>query len=393
MTKNINFFKPYRADEDFRHLTYEEIIQKFANARGIIIAVSAMSPQALPIEEGEYVRRDLAYDVCDGPGTHSQRLPYEEGIQRTVDQRELIIAVRPVNKMAFQLINEGYDTKKLALKAKSSSEGVTAGFIVQEPLFGKNGKKDAAEQAKRIQKSLDAGCGLVPLHITGERIRLLVDEHLISIDAEFKEQGANIKTIKSIYDGDLHCFQLKQSQDDPLFWEVWHNNKPLMALTNPGETGKKAAVTADYDLFGIYPHKNQSVVNRPLTIYPQLKENVNPNIQQRWQQTLDSRNQGNGAMAMDPEKGNISIPEMKIIEELNKEIKRAGYKGTSLVWHGTETANPYTPGPDFPLRVYSPGETHALMISNQKELMDFYHRLQDSPFHAEENAAFRMKAF
>lgn len=389
--KFFDFFKRGSADESFKHLTYEEIIQKFANERGLIIAIRAINPQALP--EEAYERRDSGYDSVDGGSADFQPLPFEAGIQGTVDEKDIIIAVRPVNGMAFQLIQEGYDTKKLALKAKSSAEGVTAGFIVQEPLFGKNGKKDAAEQAKRIQKSLDAGCGLVPLNITGDRIKLLVNENLICIESEFEKQGVNIKAIKAIYDGDSYLFELKQSKDDPIFWEVWCENQPVMALTNPGETGKKAAVTADYDLFGIYTHKNQSVVNRPMVIHPQIKAGASQSVRHRWQQCLDSVQSTDRATIIDPEQGNISIPEQKIIEELNKAIKQAGYKGKALVWHGTETANPYTPGPDFPIRVYSPGQTQPSMVSSQKELADFYRRLQDSSYHAEENAAFRMKAF
>lgn len=390
--KKFAFFKSYSADEAFKHLTYEQIIQKFADEKGLIIAIGAVKPQALHIDKG-YDRRDSGYDSLDGGSVDFQPLPFEEGIQGTVDEKDIIIAVRPVNNMAFQLIQEGYDTKKLALKAKSSAEGVTAGFIVQEPLFGKNGKKDAVEQAKRIRKSLDAGCGLTPLNITADRIRLLASKQLISIEKELEEQGVKIKHIKSIYDGDSYSFELKQSKDDPIFWEVWHENRPVMALTNPGEAGKKAAVTADYDLFGIYPHKNQSVVNRPMVIYSQLKAGASQFIVQRWQRCLDSVRRTDRATAIDPEQGNISIPEQKIIEALNKAIKRAGYKGKALVWHGTETANPYTPGPDFPIRVYSPGQTQPFMVSNQKELADFYHHLQDSSYHAEENAAFRMKAF
>ncbi|BBB15279.1 YD repeat protein [Candidatus Rickettsiella viridis] len=392
MSKKLTFFNCNDTNEPFKYLTYEEIIQKFVDETGLIIAIRAVKPQALQIDEG-YERYDRGYDSLDGGSANFQPLPFEQGIQRTVDDNKVIVAVRPVNPMAFQLIEEGYDTKTLFLKAKSSSAGITAGFIMQEPLFGKGGKKDAKEQAKRIQKSLASGCELVQLNVTTGRVNMLETQGFISIKEELEQNDIKIKRIESIYDGDAHCFVLKQNQEDLNFWEVWYDNKPLMALANPGGAGIKAAVTADYDLFGIYTHKNQSVVNRPMVIHAQIKAGASQSVTQRWQQCVDSMRRSDGATTMDPAKGNISIPELKIVEQLNKTLKKAGYTGEALVWHGTETANPYTPGPDFPIRVYSPGQTQPAMVSDQKELADFYHRLQDSPYHAEENAAFRMKAF
>lgn len=332
-------------------------------------------------------------DVSDSEESDFQDLPYADAIQNIVDKRDLIIAIRPVNKMAFQLIREGYDTKSLKIKAKSSIEGVTAGFIVEEAAFGKNGKKDEEKQKQRIQKSLQAKCGLVPLSISNDRVSFLIKEKLIFIKSEYERQQVKVKQIESIYDGDRYTFELIQNKEKSNFWEVWHNNKSVMALTNPGQAGKKAAVTADYDLFGIYPNKNQSVVNRPETIYPRVRTGSSPDIESRWQQCVGSFGKTESAIAMDPEKGNVSIPEAKIIEELNEAIKKAGYKGKALIWHGTETANPDTPGPDFPISLFMPWETKISMICNQRQLMEFYHHLEDSSYCAEQNAAFSMRPF
>ncbi len=384
------FFQPDRSNEVLQSLACIEALQKFADDKGIILAVQLdYLDNVKPSQfiHGSMVQNPLEGDWVDG---NNNNLPYDEGIQAVVDRKNIIIAIRPINPMALQLIKEGYDTKQLVLKAKSSSEGITAGFIMEEPLFGKGGKKDKDAQAERIKKSIASGCGRVPLNISAERITMLADKGFIVIKEEREEAGIKIKQVESIYEGVPYCFELKQNKEEPNYWEVWRDNRPVMAFTNPGQTGIKAAVTADYDLFAIYLPKNQAVAERPMTVYPMVKEGASTMVKKIWQRCVDSNRQPNH-INLDPDKGNLSIPEGLIIKQLNEAIKQAGYQGKSLVWHGAETANPDSPGPDFPIRVYFPGKAEPQMINNVKELAEFYKNLQTSSYQMEENARFSFR--
>ncbi|MES2142531.1 MAG: anthrax toxin-like adenylyl cyclase domain-containing protein [Pseudomonadota bacterium] len=321
--------------------------------------------------------------------------PYaDEAFQSVADRNKVIIVLREPNLYSFALIEEGYETKSRDVKAKTSSEGITAGFVVKEALFGKGGRKDFKAQEERIAKSIEAGCGFVPLNITDERIDFLERENLITIKSAFKNAGRQIKSLKASYDGDSYRFELKQSKDDLRFWEVWYNNQPVMALANPGQTGKRAAVVSDYDLFAIFFRKNLSSGTRAVTIPPRLRSGSGPFITKLFHHYIDSiPKPDKRIIEMDKEKGNISFQEGKIIEELNRELKQAGYKGKALVWHGTETANPDSPGPDFPLLVYIPKANQSLKIENKGQLVRFYKSLESSDYQREENRRFSLPTF
>lgn len=318
-------------------------------------------------------------------------LPYEEAFQTVADKARAILVIRKPNEHSLTLIEENYATKSKHVPAKTSDAGITAGFVVEKASFGKG---DKGMQNLRIKQSFKAGCGRVPLNISTRRIRYLERKNLIHVKTLFQQEDRFFYHVKASYGNESYWFELRQNKAVDGFWEVWYDNQPLMALTNPGkdETGIKAAVVSDYDLFAIFFRKNLSTPERAVNIPPRLRSGSGTLVTKLFQQYIDSIAKSNKTIAMDEEQGNISLPEKKIIGMLNKAIKEAGYKGKALVWHGTETANPNALRPDFPLLAYIP-EKKPLIIENEEQLSDFYKFLEDSEYRCEKNQRFSLPTY
>ncbi|MBM7074213.1 hypothetical protein JQC92_19645 [Shewanella sp. 202IG2-18] len=61
---------------------------------------------------------------------HSGIVPnHKQALLQTASENNCIVMVRPVNKLSTDLIAEGYATKDLHVKGKSSDWGPQAGFI------------------------------------------------------------------------------------------------------------------------------------------------------------------------------------------------------------------------------------------------------------------------
>jgi insecticidal toxin complex protein TccC len=163
------------------------------------------------------------------------------------------------------------------------------------------------------------------------------------------------------------------------------NGKPVRVMTNPPEIGEKKhdslPITADYDLFSIIPLKNQNYNIRPLEIKPKLI---------RGDFELDFLNQTSASgKKIDVNMGNLHHFAKVIINDLNKEIINAGYRGGKLVWHGEETGNPFASGFDIndkPIFFTPLGE--QIQIKSVDQLKEFYGRIKNQGFSPEYNAIF-----
>ena len=73
---------------------------------------------------------------------------HKDQIIQTAFQNNCIIMVRPVNRLSTSLIAEGYATKDLHVKGKSSNWGPQSGFICCDQKFSKLFQKDSHEIEK-----------------------------------------------------------------------------------------------------------------------------------------------------------------------------------------------------------------------------------------------------
>jgi insecticidal toxin complex protein TccC len=169
---------------------------------------------------------------------------------------------------------------------------------------------------------------------------------------------------------------------------------PVKVLTNPREvTGavggnSYSPITADYDLFGIYPKTTQSANIRPLRSAPvltrgteRLREIAAPLLQK-------SPNYSNAQE--NPDMGNLHEFGKRIVKSLNKEIERAGYTGGNLVWHNDETGNPFSPGfdPDDKPIFFIPREHGPRQVESKSELLALHNELKRLGYQPEYSAVF-----
>jgi insecticidal toxin complex protein TccC len=189
-----------------------------------------------------------------------------------------------------------------------------------------------------------------------------------------------------------------ETPDTP--WAVFHESKkPVEILTNPprlgGPIGAKSALTADYDLFGLFPRPNRSYNLRPLTPAARLVGRNTSGIAERAKKYLNAvrfANEHKRSGSEDPDLGNMHFYGQTIKNALNTKIEAEGYRGGLLVHHNDESGNPFSPGQDFPLRFVVPGAP-SILVKNDKELLSAYQWFQQLGYHVETNPAFAFPPF
>ena len=82
---------------------------------------------------------------------------------------------------------------------------------------------------------------------------------------------------------------------------------------------------------------------------------------------------------------------MSIIRQLNAGINsKTGYRGGNMIHHNDESGNPFTPGADFPLIFFIPGNAPS-SISSISELRGIYEMCEQQGFAVERNPGFTMR--
>ncbi|MDE1460960.1 TcdA/TcdB catalytic glycosyltransferase domain-containing protein [Spartinivicinus poritis] len=322
---------------------------------------------------------------------------YGDEIQTVANRHKTVLVVRAPNQHSIGLLQEGYASKNFHIKAKSSTGGPTAGFVVTDPMLSKvrgQGVAAVTKQQKTIDEAMQKGAKAVQIELSDHRIAYLIAKKLI----ETVSSTATTKIIKGHYgDGSQTYFRLTQTASGS--WQLEHlpdyqslthhgNPRPVMGLTNPpvpdavNPSGAKSVVTADYDLFGIWPTKNRNANPRPLNPAPRAihGEVAKPYINH-------VRNQGAGGNE-DPNIGNLHPYGQQLMTELNSKINAAGYQGGRLIHHNDESGNPFSPGQDFPLILFVPGEQKPYIIHDDSQLQKTYQFLENKGYSVEKNPAF-----
>ncbi|MDE1464131.1 anthrax toxin-like adenylyl cyclase domain-containing protein [Spartinivicinus poritis] len=340
------------------------------------------------------------------------KLLFSQAIQDVVNTVNTVLAIRAPNIHSIGLLLEGYASKNFLNKAKSSNGGPTAGFVVDNPKLSKvrcHGEKALKKQQSLINDAINEGAKRIQLELSNERVEYLVEEKLIEIISH----NGSTPIIKGFYgENDHEYFQLQKTEDNT--WALFHlpdfkslenpgKSTPVRGLTNPpvpGVTepvGAKAAVTADYDLFGIWPTINQSNNKRPLNTVPRpLRGQVASNYVKHLEQQgttikKDSTIEADPIVKEDQYMGNIHTYGKHIIKQLNQAIQLAGYQGGHLFHHNDESGNPFSPGQDYPIVIFIPKHQQPYLVSNDEELQAAYKLLETRGFYVEKNPAFMFK--
>lgn len=272
-----------------------------------------------------------------------------------------VIALRSPSPAGQGLLKEGYAAKSFAIKAKSSMNGPTAGFVACDPVFVKGDPSGQIKQRQQIALALSGGARVVPLVISPQRIKWLIKSGMASQSGPGRLQARIHKISKT--------FILKPGGVDAAgMWRVCYpDGSPLEVLANPlhvtGPLDYRRAVTADYDLFGIFPRRQQAVNVKPLEPVARVLKSHSVVHKRAANTYLDSIRRASGQPQC-AEAGNISPFSRTVIRRVNANIAGEGYRGGDLVQHGAENANPFSDGQDFPLLFFFPRGDRIMIHEN-----------------------------
>jgi hypothetical protein len=321
-------------------------------------------------------------------------------LQALAERENLIIAFRPVERHATQLIEEGYPTKDFHIKGKSSDWGPMAGFIPVDQTYSKlNGQRDTVEKFNgKVRESLEAApdrpggaprAVAGPLTVSEARLVYLAEQGLIT-----KRVGPGEHRILEARgrDGRDYTFTAIPARGG---YRIEHDGMPLQVLCDPA-IGK--GITADYDLLLVAPHLG---AYGALDGVP-LHDTSHDVFKARMESYASFKRGGVDALPaplrdvyMHPGKfyakahkdmGNASARTVALIPKLNRVLDRAsGARATAqlearslappLVHHGADAANPFTePGANYPATFFLPrqfGELDKVVLAENSQALAY----------------------
>ncbi|MBU2896702.1 CyaA/EF/ExoY family adenylyl cyclase toxin [Vibrio hepatarius] len=306
---------------------------------------------------------------------HSGIVPaHEKIIVNTAKLHDCIIMVRPVNRLSTTLIEEGYATKDLHVKGKSSDWGPQAGFICCDQYYSKLVHKGWREIEKFNHKATESirngSAKAVPLLISEERLQYLLKQKMLH--GVSKKEGTFQVTCHGKPHQDFilypngripfseHSHFHRQYRKDlhPMFEILPHLRNGYWVMTKKGnsvepimalaETSNSVPLTADYDLFCVAPHLSQFDSDKPTRLKFVVK------IVQGALAQKDRR-------IVDADLGKISQLTQKVKQKINQDIGV-----NSVIHHGCEVDNPVTEL-DYPITAFTPWK-QVVGATNQQEL-------------------------
>lgn len=327
-------------------------------------------------------------------------------------RRNEVIMVRPVNRLCTSLIEEGYATKGLHVKGKSSDWGPQAGMICVNQAFSKL-KSDRWEAFNgKVKDSLEAGDAVaVELRISGNRIAELESLGVVKrlqslgpgIDLEAQSPAGNMvrfTAVPAAVSGEKAMFKIQYSG------QAGGMGQPGTVLTVLADPSSRLPLTADYDLFALCPRWESvdlSTSDRFQLKNAEYSHQMQPmtvehsaggeGIKQKIAALEASANRMAVSLnRMHVDMGNVSERQKSAVADLNRAAQGAGYKGGNVVHHGAETGNPFTEV-DFPIISFDPtnGGREVVGIQNEGELKSYFLDLRERGFYASPNPRWRKK--
>ena len=345
--KKLSNTEPEKVSETRRH-SFQDIAKKAANLTSTSRAFSRQNS----LSDHLLVGFDKVANY------ENQGIPpdYIRQTQAVADQENVLIAIRPVEKICRTLIEEGYASKPLSIKGKSSNWGPMAGFIPVDQHFSKlsgNPQKVATFNEVNHQAiEVDKVATKEHLHLSEDRLNELEEmEVLKNLKSTFPApgyiDGLIFESAPKGNAGPPEFFEAHQREDGQ--WDVFSgtgdDRKPLTVIP----------VTADFDL---------------LFVHSRL-EDVDLGQQDRYGE-------------LDPVLGIYSKRKLEVINALNTAY---GRKDKPMVHHGTDNKNPYTDmKANIPATVMIPKSMigklgiytqSPILIKTEEELAKLYRAMRD----------------
>ncbi|MHA0902046.1 anthrax toxin-like adenylyl cyclase domain-containing protein [Enterobacter ludwigii] len=175
-------------------------------------------------------------------------------LRKLATAEKIVIGIRPVESVATRLIEQGYPTKGINIKAKSATWGPQAGFICVNQALSKvaNNPDQVAMYNREVERCLSREDAVaVPLVVSDAHLNTLLKKKLID---GFQRCG-NIRTLscktphQHSYEFQLVSVEVRGTRSP--HWRVLLEGKSVEVL---GDKTTNKPFTADYDLLLLAPH-------------------------------------------------------------------------------------------------------------------------------------------
>lgn len=356
-----------------------------------ISAPNFMGISKIPIRSGKHqkVRQppptldDLVKCVAKKSGIAPRHLA---PLQQIAQGYNSIIGIRPVERIATELIENGYPTKNLHIKGKSANWGPQAGLICVEQGYSKIENKPA--QIKKLNQQTqqciaDNHAKSVPLAIPLTRLTNLQNNGCIHALSDANAQG--IITFKAAGpSGKEYSFEAagEPNRSEGLY-QITHAGEPIMVLAPPEGT---KPLTADYDLLLIGPHLSdlgsQDNLQVPDVAHRQKYRSLpNPDA------TDDLWDISHFCRKADAETGNTSTRMKEMIPVINHYLVG---NGNPVVHHSADSSNPVAdPTTNYPATFVLPmkfGRFEKIcVVENVCELAELLQQAKNRGYHIPTN--------
>lgn len=312
-------------------------------------------------------------------------------LQSFAREHQCVIGIRPVDRLATDLIEDGYPTKGFHIKGKSANWGPQAAFICVDQRLSK-----LENRPERLDKFngevnaclLDGYARKVPLVLGRARLDRLLSAGLID-RLERDREGAPVRFEAKAPSGKRYTFEAVRAHvpeaDDACF-EIRLGGKAIEVLAPPREGAKP--LTADYDLFAVAPRLEHLGPEDNLPV-PDISHRVFRARLERYRHGVPPRFQSCYAQpaffygSMDKELGNVSARVRRMIPLINEALVG---NGEPVVHHGADDASPATdPSANYPLTFALPERIgrfdEICVVNDAHELAELICRAKEAGYH------------
>ena len=305
----------------------------------------------------------------------SQGIPKNDliALLQFAHNENVIILIRPVERLTKSLQEEKHPTKNFKIKGKSSSWGLWAGFIPIDQALSKLFDANSAiidKANKEVQACIDQKHALeTHLKITEKRFQELEEKEIIYPQKKKDGEYLVIYCPRPHSDTFELCYAKKINTESEAEYAIYTTEKkPFYVLA---DTVLKRPLIADYDLLAIFTpwkeYSQENVRRNPDITFERHIRKRSPNTQRHSQNTPEKY-----YAQEDPNLGNVAPLIEKIIIELNKILDK-GY-GLNCFHHNDDAGSPASnPAANYPITVITPKGIRV--IKDENGLVNFIYEI------------------
>ncbi|PMS12628.1 adenylate cyclase [Trinickia caryophylli] len=322
-------------------------------------------------------------------------------LQSFAREHQCLIGIRPVDRLATDLIEDGYPTKGFHIKGKSANWGPQAAFICADQRLSKleNRPEHLGKFNGEVNACLlDGYARKVPLVLGRARLDRLLSAGMID-RLERDRHGAPARFEAKAPSGKIYTFDAVRASGhgagDERF-EIRLDGKAVEVLAPPREGAKP--LTADYDLFAVAPRLAHLGPEDNLPV-PDISHGVFRARLDRYRHGVPPQLQADYAWPaffygpMDAELGNVSARVRRMIPLINEALVG---NGEPVVHHGADEASHAADTlANYPLTFALPEKIgrfeEVCLVNDEHELAELVCRAKEAGYHVPLNPLWEPK--